>query len=135
MIYTNVSNMRRRILSKAILIINLFMVICTSGFAFENQFRQARTLQREGRFDEAIEAFKDILLQPNEDNELADKDLAIFTDALLQLMNTFQSMGKPEQCITTLQDIFKESAILQQECLRDYNSVLGYVTNRSQAAI
>ena len=132
MVYTNVRNMRMRILSKAILIINLFMVICTSGFAFENQFRQARTLQREGRFDEAIEAFKGILLQPNEDNELADKDLAIFTDALLQLMNTFQSMGKPEQCITTLQDIFKESAILQQECLRDYNSVLGYALSRTE---
>ena len=132
MVYTNVRNMRRRILSKAILIINLFMVICTSGFAFENQFRQARTLQREGRFDEAIEAFKGILLQPIEDNELADKDLAIFTDALVQLMNTFQSMGKPEQCITTLQNIFNESAILQQECLRDYNSVLGYALSRTE---
>lgn len=95
-------------------------------------FREARTLQRDGQYSEAIEAFKNYLSTPIEKGELTGKKLEIYTEALLQLMNTFQSSGEPEECITALQELFKSSSTLQNECLRDFYSVLGYALSRTE---
>ena len=59
-------NMNRLFLSRYILIFHAAIMICCSSFANENLFRQARALQRDGKFDEAIAAFKDYLSQPME---------------------------------------------------------------------
>ena len=40
------------------LILHILMIACCSAFAGENLYRQARELQREGKFDEAIETYK-----------------------------------------------------------------------------
>ena len=40
---------------RCILILHILMIACCSAFAGENLYRQARELQREGKFDEAIE--------------------------------------------------------------------------------
>ena len=37
------------------------IMMCCASFADENLYRQARTLQREGKHDEAIEMYKDFL--------------------------------------------------------------------------
>lgn len=95
-------------------------------------FREARTLQRDGQYSEAIEAFKNYLSTPVEKGELTGKKLEIYTEALVQLMNTFQSSGEPEECITALQELFKSSSTLQNECLRDFYSVLGYALSRTE---
>ena len=55
-----------------------------------------------------------------------------YTDALMQLMNTFQSKGEPEACVLTLQELFDASPILQKQCLRDYYSVMGYALSRTE---
>ena len=47
-------------------------------------------------------------------------------------MNTFQSKGDPEGCISTLKEIFKASPILQKQCLRDFESVMGYALSRTE---
>ena len=47
-------------------------------------------------------------------------------------MNTYQSKGEPEACITCLQEVFKKSPILQEQCLRDYHSVMGYALSRTE---
>ena len=109
----------------------LIMMCCTS-FAGENLFRQARTLQRDGKFDEAIGAFKNYLLQPIGENGLGGQQLALHIEALVQLMNTFQSKGEPEACISTLQEMFKASPAIKKYCLRDYYSVLGYALSRTE---
>ena len=95
-------------------------------------FREARTLQRDGQYSEAIKAFKNYLSTPIEKGELTGKKLEIYTEALLQLMNTFQSSGEPEECITALQELYKSSTPLQNECLRDFYSVLGYALSRTE---
>ena len=100
-------------------------LVCFTGQANEDLFRQARALQKEGKFDEAIEAYKTYLSREAEDSELADNEVQIYTDALVQMMNTFQSKGEPETCITALKEAFRSSSTLQKECLRDFYSVMG----------
>lgn len=114
------------------LILHILMIACCSAFAGENLYRQARELQREGKFDEAIETYKAYFAEPANANDLSARELEMHTDALVQLMNNYQSKGEPDACIQALQEIFQNSPILQQELLRDYNSVLGYALSRTE---
>ena len=109
-----------------------FVLICSTSLAHEALFQQARALQREGSYDEAIAAFKSYLSQPIREQEFTEERMATYTEALVQLMNTFQSKGEPEACVETLQALFKTSPILQRQCLRDYYSVLGYALSRTE---
>lgn len=101
-------------------------------YANENLFKEARALQRDGEFDEAINAYKSYLTRPIEKDAMTDEQLAMYTDALVQLMNTFQSKGEPEACISALQEVFAASPTMQDEYLRDYYSVLGYALSRTE---
>lgn len=116
-------------------LISFLMLIFLSStcLADDNLFKQARTLQRAGKFDQAIEAYVNYLSQPiSKDDIKSGTHLATYTDALLQLMNTYQSKGDPEACISALDQVYKSSPILQKECLRDYCSVLGYALSRTE---
>ena len=117
---------------KSILMLFVSVMICSTCYAEGNTFQKARELQRSGKYDEAIVAFKDYLSTPISEDKLTDQELIQYTDALVQLMNTFQSKGDPEGCITTLQELFNASPILQEQCLRDFNSVLGYALSRTE---
>ena len=118
--------------SKYILI--FIMSILTAGICHANEsaFKEAKELQRDGKYDEAIDAFKNYLSQPTNAEELSDKELFLYTEALVQLMNTYQSKGMPEECILALQEVFKTSPILQKQCLRDFHSVMGYALSRTE---
>ena len=117
---------------KYLLLFHTLILICCTSLANENLFREARTLQRDGKYYEAIEAFKNYLTQPTDGDGLTDQEQTLYTEALMQLMNTFQSKGEPEACITTLQEIFKASPTIQRHCLRDYYSILGYALSRTE---
>ena len=118
--------------SKKIGIFLTVIWVCCTGLANENLFRQARTFQREGKFDEAIGAFKDYLVQPVGKAGLTDEQLSLYIEALIQLMNTFQSKGEPEACVVTLKEVFKAAPAVQKYCLRDYYSVMGYALSRTE---
>ena len=117
---------------KRVILSLLFIMVCTVCFASENLFKQARTLQREGKYDEAIVTFEEYLSQPMYGGDLSGEQMALYTDALVQLMNTFQSKGEPEACVSALQELYKTSPVLQDICLRDYYSVLGYALSRTE---
>ena len=108
---------------RKILIFIVYALMCSVGFANDDLFVHARELQREGKYDEAIDAYKDYLLQPMDAKDISKEQMKTYTDALMQLMNTFQSKGQPEACISALQEVFESSPTLQNECLRDYYSV------------
>ena len=114
--------------SKFVFVHYILLLVCFAGFANETGYREARSLQREGKFDEAVDAYKEYLSKPLESNG----QIPAYTDALVQLMNTFQSKGEPETCITALKDVFKSSEILQKQCLRDFYSVMGYALSRTE---
>lgn len=124
--------MKALIWIKSTLIIHILMFVCSNIFAAEDLYKQARGLQREGKYAEAIEAYEAYLTRPLEVKDLKDGQLATYTDALVQLMNNYQSKGEPEACISALQDVFQAVPILQHELLRDYNSVLGYALSRTE---
>ncbi|MBQ2430350.1 MAG: hypothetical protein II274_05820, partial [Alistipes sp.] len=117
---------------KILLSFTFILAYCAASFASDNLFEQARMLQREGKYDEAIDAYKAYLLQPINEDEFTKQQMVMYTDALVQLMNTYQSKGEPEACITTFQELFNESPILQKQCLRDYYSVMGYALSRTE---
>ena len=119
-------------LNKRILIIHAFILMSCISFANDSLYRHARTQQRDANYDGAIESFKRYLSQPMDKDDLTQQELVIYTDALVQLMNTFQSKGEPEACILTLQEVYKSSPILQKHCLRDYYSVMGYALSRTE---
>ena len=118
--------------NKKIGLFHTFVLICCTCFANVDLFKQARTLQRDGMYEEAIVAFKSYLTQPTLRDDLSKEQLVVYTDALMQLMNTFQSKGEPEACVTTLQEVFKASPVMQEQCLRDYYSVMGYALSRTE---
>ena len=126
--------MKKNILfwSKKTALLLTFILICSTGFANENIFRQARTLQHDGKYNEAIDTYKSYLLQPTNADDLDKQQMVTYTEALMQLMNTYQSKGEPEACVLTLQELFDASPILQKQCLRDYYSVMGYALSRTE---
>ena len=68
---------------KKILTIITALLVCAISFASESLYQQARTLQREGKHDEAIEAFKRYLVQPVDAADITDHELALHTEALM----------------------------------------------------
>ena len=94
---------------RILLTVSIFMLQISISSANEGLFKEARTLQRDGHFDDAIAAYKDYLSQHSADDALSGDELAMYTDALVQLMNSYQSKGEPENCITTLQEVFDSS--------------------------
>ena len=124
--------MKPFIFGKTLLVISVLIIQITTCSANENLFKEARTLQRDGHFDDAIAAYKNYLSQPADGEELSGEQLDMYLDALLQLMNTYQSKGEPEACVSALQEVFESSPTLQKECLRDFYSVLGYALSRTE---
>jgi tetratricopeptide (TPR) repeat protein len=120
--------MRFPIYRKITLFFSVIIFAVPVCLANNELYKQARTLHRNGQFDEAIGAYKSYLTRPVEE----DSDLAMYTDALVQLMNTFQSIGDPEGCISALQEVFESSPTLQNEYLRDFYSVMGYALSRTE---
>lgn len=118
--------------NKSLLISIISILICSTSYANENTFDRAKEFKSNGKYDEAIVAFKDYLLQPIGEADFTDQRVVEYTDALVQLMNTFQSKGDPEGCISTLKEVFKASPILQKQCLRDFESVMGYALSRTE---
>lgn len=114
------------------LIFGILILVTSVCFANESLYNEARKFQRQGQLDEAINTYWNYLCQPTLKGVLSEKELAMYTDALVQLMNTFQSKGEPEECISALQEIFNSSHILQNECLRDFYSVMGYALSRTE---
>lgn len=118
-------------LNKKIAILLSFILVCCTCYAKTDLYVQARGFQRNGNFDEAIKAYSKYLSQPINETDLDGQKVVMYTEALLQLMNTFQSKGEPEACVTTLQELFYVSPFLQKYGLRDYYSVMGYALSRT----
>jgi tetratricopeptide (TPR) repeat protein len=110
----------------------LFVQACCVCSANDNLYQQARSAQRNGEYDKAIVSYKDFLSQSVDADELDDEQLFFYTEALVQLVNTFQSKGEPDSCIVALEELFAISPVLQDECLRDYYSVMGYALSRTE---
>ena len=117
---------------KRLLLCLIFALTFHNAFAGENLFEHARSLQRSGKSDEAITAYKEYLTKSEDKINISDKELFFYTEALVQLMNTFQSKGDADGCISALDEVFTASTILQKHCLRDFYAVRGYALSRTE---
>ena len=117
---------------KYILALFTALLVCSAAFANMNLFLQAKALQRDGKLDDAVLAYRNFLSQPMEEDAMTEQQMFQYTEALVQLMNTYQSKGEPEACVQALQEVFKVSPVLQRQCLRDYYSVMGYALSRTE---
>lgn len=117
---------------KVIIVFGTLMLVASACFANDTLYKEARALQSEGKFDEAISIYQIYLSRTNADGSLTGKQLVTYADALVQLMNSFQSQGEPVACISALQETFDVSPVLQNECLRDFYSVMGYALSRTE---
>ena len=124
--------MRLPFRGRHLIISGISALICCTCFAKDSLFQNARKLQHEGRFDEAIEAYKDYLSQPVEEDGLTGKQICMYADALVQMMNTYQSKGEPDACIAALQEVYDASPVLQETCERDFHAVMGYALSRTE---
>lgn len=118
--------------SRIVLISGFLMLAASLCFANEDIYIEAKRLQQKGDFDEAIRGYREYLIQPFKEDRLDDHQLSIYTDALVQFMNSYQSKGEPETCVTAMQELFEISPILQNQCLRDFYSVMGYALSRTE---
>lgn len=124
--------MHTPVFRKIILLIYAFIYFVSNCLASDKLFQQARLLQRQGEYNQAIETYRNILSQQTDNSELNARQILVYTESLVQLMNTFQSKGEPETCISVLRELFEASPILQGQCLRDYYSVIGYALSRTE---
>lgn len=124
--------MNLSLLRKKIFLFHALIYLSFICFASEDLFMQARSLQREGKHSEAIEAYKQFLLLPVNETGLSLEQSSMYSDALVQLMNTFQAKGEPEACISALEEVFDNSPTLQKYYLRDFYSVMGYALSRTE---
>ena len=124
--------MKNYILERTILLLQISLLICASCFANNELFQQAKKLQKEQEYNKAIDTYKRCIAQPVVSSNLTDEELFIYTESLVQLMNSYQMLGEPEACISTLRELYDTSAILQKQCKRDYYSVLGYALSRTE---
>jgi len=118
--------------SRIVLISSFLMLAASLCFANDDIYIEAKRLQQKGDFDEAIRGYREYLIQPFGEDRLNDHQLSIYTDALVQFMNSYQSKGEPENCVTAMQELFEISPILQNQCLRDFYSVMGYALSRTE---
>lgn len=115
-----------------IVILSIVLLIAPTSLAGESLYNEARTLQRSGHFEEAVNRYTEYLAGAASGENLTEKQVAMYTDALVQLMNSYQSKGEPEACIAALEKVFESSALMQNECIRDYYSVMGYALSRTE---
>jgi dipeptidyl-peptidase-4 len=77
---------------KRIIIFLTLILICSNSFANADLYKQARQLQREGKYGEAIEGFNNYLLQPISGSNLSSQQVAIYTEALVQADKDFSEL-------------------------------------------
>ena len=124
--------MHTPVFRKIILLIYAFIYFVSNCLASDKLFQQARLLQRQGEYNQAIKIYRNILSQQTDNSELNAQQTLVYTESLVQLVNTFQSKGEPEKCISVLRELFNASPVLQGQCLRDYYSVMGYALSRTE---
>ena len=106
---------------------------CPLGEECRQAFQKARKLQRDRKFPEAIEGYRACIAFDSTDPAEAHDLFPTVDEALLQLMNTYQSAGLSDECADTLTTLCQRPTSLMQRYLRsDSYSLLGYALSRTE---
>jgi tetratricopeptide (TPR) repeat protein len=95
-------------------------------------FDNARELQHEGDLEQAIRGFANCLKYKSADKSTVDSLYPILSNALLQLMNSYQAAGKVEECTDCFGKIYRcPPPMIRKYCLRDLRSIYAYALYRN----
>ena len=99
----------------------------------KNLFHRAAVAQNNGRYDEAVALYDSLLHTTTADPATNDSLLPIASKAVTQVMNTFQSQGKPEECVAYLQQLQRAHNVMTGAmCRRDISTTLAYAMSRTE---
>src|SRR5574344_789267 len=91
------------------------------------QFTKARAYQKSGQFDNAIGTFKHCFKYDSPDDSVRNTIRTITVEAMLQMMNSYHSEGKFQDCAVCMDSLRQhQSALIQQLCKRDLYSLSAY---------
>lgn len=97
------------------------------------QYTRARALQYSRHFEEAIAAFKKCLSFDSPQDSVRERIREVTIEALMQLMNTYQSNGQPDSCAEYFSQLAKQpTPLLEKYAMRDVYSFLGYSLSRTR---
>lgn len=104
--------------------------------ACDYTFLHARALQFEGKYADAVKLYRKCLDFNCNDDSIADHIRNTVIDAMLQMMNSYQSAGRPDICVTEFKKIIdKPTPIVSKYCMRDLYSIYGYALSRTDATV
>lgn len=108
--------------------------LCEEAASCKALFTEGRTLQHNKQYTEAIALFNNCASYSSESQEVCQQLQPIVVDALLQLVNSYQSLGKPNDCVDHLTGLLHNpTSLLTNYALRDLYSLTGYALSRTEA--
>lgn len=97
-------------------------------------FTSAQLLQKSSHFSDAISGFKKTLLFDSTDESVQLALQPIVINAMVQLMNCYQSNSNPDECVDYLRSLQQKSTlVINNYCQRDVASLLAYALSRTEA--
>lgn len=98
------------------------------------QYREAAEAQSAGDYDKARNLYDNILHTQNSDPAANDSLLPLASRTITQIMNVYQSQGKPEECIAYLKRLRQSGRVITGNlCRRDISVILAYAMSRTDA--
>ncbi|MGL6179617.1 MAG: tetratricopeptide repeat protein [Tannerellaceae bacterium] len=99
----------------------------------DKQYQHARSLQAAQSYSEAIDAFKACLTFNSNDEDIQKQLEPIVVNAMIQILNSYQSEGNPDGCIDYFYSLTENTPpLIHQYCMRDVYSLLGYAISRTE---
>lgn len=102
------------------------------GYA-KKLYRQASQAQKRRDYVKAQAIYDKLLHYQPGGNANKDSLLLITSKAVTQIMNTMQSLGKPEECVAYLRELQRSKNVLCGDlCQRDISVTLAYALSRTE---
>ena len=95
-------------------------------------FEKARAAQGNEKYDEAISLYKRCIAYHSKDSAVNDSLQPVITNAMLQLLNSYQTKGDAIGCTAFFKHLYEHpSAMIRKYCMRDVYSYYAYALYRS----
>ena len=96
-------------------------------------YANARKLQKDEKYDQAIKAFKACLLYQSGNKTTCDSLVPTVVNTILQLMNSYQACGRMSECVEYYHDLYTHptTPMIRKYCMRDVSSVYAYALYRN----
>lgn len=100
--------------------------------ALQQDYDRAREVQHKGDYRQAVALFDRCIQHCGQSPKVNDSLVALAANAMVQMMNSYQSMGRPVDCINRFSQMAHHpSPFVRRYCLRDVHVLLAYSLSRT----